>query len=169
MTWPTASAGATVFGQCAQGYFGSTQRTCSPDGIWLAPSGQCLRGSCQDDSDQTAVFRTVPTNTADVAGECLEGYAPTNGQPPSRSCSAEGQWSVTVNPCTRLVCAATTDDDSHAFFRAADSNTPDIVGECLPGFGAGLTPPKRTCQLSGAWGEVEGSCERTFQSRTMVV
>jgi len=61
------------------------------------PEGQCAALT----TDTTATWSAASAGTANVTGTCRAGYAPTNGQAPTRSCNYDTTWSATTNPCYR--------------------------------------------------------------------
>jgi hypothetical protein len=159
VSYASAAAGASVLGVCAPGYGGNPQRVCTLTGVWLAPTGvACARGTCSPLDDGTAVFGQADSDTPAVAGTCEPGYTATGGNPPTRDCRSDLSWGPTVNACTQLSCAGTTDATAHATFATVFAGQA-ATGTCIPGYTPSATPPSRTCLISGAWSDTTGGCD----------
>ena len=68
-----------------------------------------------------------------------------------------------------LRCSSTVDDAAHALFETVDAGSTNVAGECLLGYAPGTTAPRRTCEITGVWSQVTGSCDRTPPLATLLM
>jgi len=133
-----------VEGTCKAGYTQTgnqpPRRSCGADGTWSETENPCTRAW-----PPWRVLRQ-PLVHCGLIGVKQDGFVG----------AARGP------ALTGLQCSSTVDDATHASFAPADAGSTNVAGVCLQGYGPSTTPPSRSCQLTGVWGSVTGSCERTW-------
>ena len=111
--WGTTNSLTQASGSCVAGYSGNPVRECSADGVFGPIINACAAIMCPPRTEQRATWSTSTAGSADVVGECDEGWEGA----PTRSCSMAGSWgtiggTACVRTC-RARCICDTDDCLH--------------------------------------------------------
>ncbi|TSK31354.1 CUB and sushi domain-containing protein 3 [Bagarius yarrelli] len=92
---------------CSTGYvlFGSSERTCLPNGTWSGTQPSCKPVQCGNPGTPSngRVYRLDGTTFShSVIYSCMEGYLLSGSS--ARQCQANGTWSGTAPNCTMINC-----------------------------------------------------------------
>ena len=126
-------------------------------------TGNTCTGKVEDHATWSTTLSLEQTT-----GVCAAGYSGT----PQRTCGADGVFGAIVNPCKRtqaalydhlrsplapeILCPQRTENQATWLETAAGSS--NVAGTCNLGWAGS---PSRSCDLTGNWGLVTGSCTRT--------
>jgi hypothetical protein len=151
--WDLTLSGELAVGTCVPGWSGSPVRTCTLEGVFAAPSVNCVQITCAATTEAQATW-SVTNAGASSTGTCVAGWAATGSVNPTRSCSITGGFEAITGSCYQLECPTET-ASSATWATTLSGATAD--GLCVAGW---TGAPTRTCQLDGTWTAVTNPCVR---------
>ncbi|XP_006039104.1 complement receptor type 1, partial [Alligator sinensis] len=149
---------------------GSYEIQCQDDGTWAPPAPTCSLDGCGPPPrlrfaaplEEYATQNSFPIGKI-VKYSCQPGYSKKPGTPPSVKCLRSGEWTDTLDFCTRKSCGHPEEPQNGRVIVQSDILFGATVNyTCEEGHRL-LGQPQRHCQISGktvAWSGATPICER---------